>query len=78
MVCGILYVSAKARSNKKKSKVTSNRVSLISDTKISQKLNNKNQNTGAIKFNKQYGKGVPSSSRLRYNRIRYLAPVVNV
>ena len=71
---GIVYLAYKCTEKTKIKKLNENRVSLISDTKVSQQVNNRNNVRQTLRDN--YGKGYPSSSRLRYNRKRYLAPVV--
>ena len=71
---GIVYLAYKNTETTKSKKLTEHRVSLISDTKVSQQVNNQNNVRQTLRDN--YGKGYPSSSRLRYNRKRFLAPVV--
>lgn len=71
---GIVYLTYKNTEKKKQKKLTEKRVSLISDTKVSQQVNNRNNVRQTLR--NKYGKGYPSSSRLRYNRKRYLAPIV--
>ena len=71
---GILYLAYKTTETTKRKKLTEKRVSLISDTKVSQQVNNRNSVRKTLRNDNS--KGYPSSSRLRYNRRRFLAPVV--
>ena len=66
----IVYGALKHKYYKKKMALTEKRVSLISDTQLSQQVNNKNSGKDLDVNNPK--QKYPSSSRLRYNRRRYL------
>ena len=72
LCASIAYIALKLKQQKELKTMTENKVSLISDTKLSKEINNKNDNSVQRPKSLLY----PSSSRLRYNKRRFLGPIM--